>query len=414
MNTTFQQQLKHELLFSERKRVIILVCIFSIAIAIRVINYFAFNMEEGIMHIKAFSTVWLFPVAILTFELFSLLYINRRIRLKREGIPIGLQYMNVALEICLPSLIILYLARSYSEYNVLQSPVILIYFIFIILSTLRLNFLLSVFCGILSALSYVLFSVLLYGNFEPDDGARTGILLFSGIAAGLVARQIRSGINNSLKEAEKRHKVENLFGQQISAEVAEKMLESDGKIESRRMTVSVMFIDIRDFTVYTNTRSPEEIVEFQNAFLSIVIKVITKHGGIVNQILGDGCMVTFGAPVELINPSRQAIDAGLQLIDSIESAIRKGKLAPTRIGIGVHTGEVVTGNIGTAERKQYSITGSTVILASRIEQLNKELGSQMLISEETAGNIEPSIDKEYIGEKILKGWRQPVAIYRLA
>jgi len=415
MNFVFQQQLDRELLYSERRRTIILIVIFCTAMAFRWINMFLFTKDEQTVQIESFSTVWLFPTAIILFEVFSLVYINARIRTKGKRIPLVMQYLNTAFEICLPSLIILYVAGQHLFYNVLQSPVILIYFLFIILSTLRLNFGLSFFCGLLAAVSYSVFSIFLYGHFNTNDGGWTFLLLLSGIASGLVANQIRSGINNSLYEAERRHKVENLFGQQISIEVAEKMLENDGIIESRRMQVTVMFIDIRNFTHFAAGKSPEEIVQYQNAFFSIVINSVIKHDGIVNQILGDGCMVTFGAPLPLQNHSQKAVNAALEILHQLETAVGNGNINPTRIGIGIHTGEAVTGNIGTDIRQQYSITGNVVIMASRIEQLNKEFQSQLLVSEDVTRSIANFIPETNSYRDIsVKGFEKPVTIYKVA
>ena len=415
MKLTFQQQLNEELLRSERKRIIILIVIFSASIGLRLINQFFIKPDEETMRIESFSTIWLFPLVLILFESFSLLNINSRIKANKKRIPLALQYINAGIEICLPSLIILYVAKEYRFYNVLQSPAIFIYFIFIILSTLRLNFTLSFFCGLLASLSYVSFSYFLYDHFNTNDAARAFILLFSGIAAGLVARQIKHGINNSLHEAEKRHKVENLFGQQISSEIAEKMLETDGKIETKRMTVAVMFIDIRNFTKFAAGRSPEEIVHYQNAFFKIVINTVSKHNGIVHQFLGDGCMITFGAPLALKNPAANAVKASLDLLTQLELAASENKLLPTRIGVGIHTGEAVTGNIGTADRQQYSVTGNVVIMASRIEQLNKELQSQVLVSEEVADCIDnAAIKSELHGLVPIKGFDHPIPIYKLA
>lgn len=415
MKITFQQQLDNELLFSERKRIIILIVIFSAAVALRLINQVLIKPDEETLRLESFSTIWLFPLVIIIFETISLFYINRRIKTNRKRIPLHLQYINVAFEICFPSLIILYVAKEYTFYNVLQSPAIFIYFIFIILSTLRLNFMLSFFCGLIACLSYASFSFFLYGHFNTNDAARAFILLFSGVAAGLVAKQIKEGVNNSLHQAERRHKVENLFGQQISMEIAGKMLENDGKIESKRMHVSVMFIDIRNFTRFAAGRSPEEIVQYQNAFLSIVINTVTKFDGIVNQILGDGCMVTFGAPLPLQNHSQKAVQAALEILNQLESAVRTGSISPTKIGIGIHTGEAVTGNIGTETRQQYSITGSVVIIASRIEQLNKEFQSQILVSEDVIQSEgSNNFSKETYRNITLKGFEYPVNIYKVA
>jgi adenylate cyclase len=415
MNFVFQQQFDRELLHSERRRTIILVVIFSAAVAFRWVNLFLFSADEQLIVADSFSTAWLFPVAIILFELFSLAYINARIRTKGKRIPLVMQYLNTGIEICLPSLIILYVAGQNLFYNVLQSPVIVIYFLFIILSTLRLNFGLSFFCGLLAAVSYSVFSIILYHHFNTNDAGWIFLLLLCGVASGLVARQIRSGINNSLNEAGRRHKVENLFGQQISMEVAEKMLENDGIIVSKRMNVTVMFIDIRNFTRFAAGKSPEEIVHYQNAFFSIVINTVTKHDGIVNQILGDGCMVTFGAPLPLHNHSQKAVNAALEILEKLEAAVHNKNINPTRVGIGIHTGEAVTGNIGTDSRQQYSITGSVVIMASRIEQLNKEFQSQLLVSEEVTQSIANFIPETNSYKDIaVKGFEKPVTIYKVA
>jgi adenylate cyclase len=415
MRNNFQQQLDKELLFSERRRIVILIVLFAAAVCLRLINQFFFRADEAGFHFGSFSTVWLFPTVIILFESFSLIHINARIKANRKRIPLPLQYANATMEISLPSAIIIYIALEYTSYNVLQSPAVLIYFIFIILSTLRLNFLLSVFCGLLASLSYAAFSIFLYHRFTTDDAAPAFVLLFSGIAAGLVAKQIRKGINNSLQEAEKRHRVEGLFGQQISMEVAEKMLENDGRIESRRMNVSVMFIDIRDFTSFASGRSPEEVVKYQNAFFSIVINTVTKYDGIVNQILGDGCMVTFGAPLPTKNHSQKAVCSAIEILKQLQKAIKKGEITETRIGVGIHTGEAVTGNIGTSIRQQYSITGTVVIMASRIEQLNKEFHSQILVSEDVFRSIEQNnYDTQEYKNIPLKGFEKKVSIYKVA
>src|SRR5689334_22683984 len=171
MQATFKQQLDKELLFSERRRIIILIVIFSAAIAVRLINSIFLKPDEETLRLESFSTVWLFPVVIILFELISLVQINKRIRSRKKALKAWLQYANAGFEICLPSAIILYVAKEYTSYNVLQSPAVFIYFIFIILSTLRLNPALSVFCGLLAAFSCAGFSLGLYGHFNSNDAA---------------------------------------------------------------------------------------------------------------------------------------------------------------------------------------------------------------------------------------------------
>src|ERR1700754_3542384 len=147
---------------------------------------------------------------------------------------------------------------------------------------------------------------------------------------------------------------------------------------SKKIMATVMFIDIRNFTRYARTRGPEEIAHYQNAFFKIVIDVVMRYNGVVHQFLGDGCMVTFGTPIEVDNPSRNAVFAAVALLKELELAHEGGRLAQTRVGIGIHTGEIVKGAIGPSDRQQDFISGTVVILASRIEQMNKPFGTQIL------------------------------------
>lgn len=415
MQSTFQQRLNEQLILSERRRTVILIGIFVFGLGFRIIDLLFLQPYTDAKHITSFTALWLFPVAIIAFEVFSFLYIDKRIRSNRKQLPLIMQYVNTALEICLPTVVMVLVAVQYPTYDIIASPAFFIYFIFIVLSTLRLNFWLSAFCGLLASISCAVLSQVIRGHFDAADAGRAVIILLTGIAAGLVATRIKAGINNSLKEAEKRQKAENLFGQQISAEVAEKLLENDGMLESKRIHVAVMFIDIRNFSSFAAGKSPEDIVQYQNAFFTIVINTVSRFHGVVHQFLGDGCMVTFGAPLYLKNSPQHAVDAATALLKMLELAAANGELIPTRIGIGIHAGEVVTGNIGTTTRQQYSITGSTVILASRIEQLNKQFGSQLLVS----GDVICCIDLQRFhatsfGTVPLKGWHNPIPIYELS
>lgn len=415
MKVNFQQQLDHEFLHSERKRAMILIALFSAAFILRLITLFFIYADSNSPSIETFYGTLLFPVTIILFELCFLFYINTRIKARKKRVPKFLLYLNIIVEVSLPSVIILFIAKQFPSYDILQSPAVSIYFIFIILSTLRLNFVLSVFCGLLSAASYVSFSLFLYVHFDGNDAARTFILIFSGVAAGFIAKHIRAGIDTSLREIERRHKVEDLFGQQLSTEVVNTMLENNGQMKSKKMNVAIMFIDIRNFSFFAANSNPEEIVQYQNAFFSIVINTVAKHHGIIHQFLGDGCMITFGAPGILQNPSQHAVNAGIDLLENLDKAIRQNMLAATRIGIGIHTGEVVTGNIGTAHRQQYSITGNPVILASRIEQFNKQFDSRLLVSKDVIHSLKnESIAATFLGKLNVKGWLDPVPVYKLA
>jgi adenylate cyclase len=241
------------------------------------------------------------------------------------------------------------------------------------------------------------------------------IILLSGFAAAYVAYLIKGSITNSIRNLERQNQVINLFGQQVSKEIVDEMLNKQGSLESKLMKVCVLFIDIRDFSSYAEKHKPEEVVAYQNAFFKIIIETINKHHGVINQFLGDGCMITFGAPLILDNPCENAVLAGKEIIERIDGEVKEGILPYTRVGIGIHVGDAVTGNIGTEIRQQYTITGNVVILACRIEQLNKNFNSQLLITHEVKECINGlADDAEEIGAVPVKGREDEVFLYKLA
>jgi adenylate cyclase len=429
MNSFFHKQFDEEHLVSEKLRTTILACIFLFGtLYTGVVALFFRNQLSDELYRKASIRMFIFLLMLFIFELLSFLYIKRQIKRRLKGIPLVRQYLNATMEITAPGIIMLLMAGEVeTPVKILHSPVVYIYFIFIILSTLRLNYKISFFTGMLSCVEFLLLSIYMIkktehaNTIETVNGeyfvtvAKSMVLFLNGIAAAFVARQIRLSINRSLKAAEEGNKIVNLFGQQVSKEIVDEMLSVGGQVKSKMMKVCVMFIDIRNFTNYVSDKSPAEIVNYQNSFFSIIVKAVAKHNGIINQFLGDGCMVTFGAPVILDNPSQYAVSAALEIRAQLIKEISKGNIPLTKIGIGIHTGDAVTGNIGTVERQQYSITGNVVILAARIEQLNKEFQSQILVSEEVKKTVnKPDTKFESLGAIDLKGWHQPLNIYKIA
>jgi class 3 adenylate cyclase/Tfp pilus assembly protein PilF len=230
-------------------------------------------------------------------------------------------------------------------------------------------------------------------------------------------------------EVENRERVLNMFGQQVSQEILDELLaetsETTKTIDelftepsdttSKRKYVCVMFLDIRDFTVLVEKKDPEDIIAYQNAVFGFMIEIINKHHGVINQFLGDGYMATFGAPASWGNDCQNAVNASTEIVKKVNEKSESGEIPKTKIGVGLHAGNVVTGNVGTSLRKQYSITGNTVILASRIEQLNKKFNSQLLISEEVLHNIrQDEISPESLGSVEVKGREKPIHIYKLS
>ncbi|MDX2049468.1 MAG: adenylate/guanylate cyclase domain-containing protein, partial [Chitinophagaceae bacterium] len=327
-----------------------------------------------------------------------------------------------------PAFLLYFISASFTyNINELDTLTFYLYFILIILSTLRLNFFLSVWAGFVSAAGYVVLGLFILkdsgiaeriGSISPPRSLavinKGVVLLACGIVTGFISNQVGKSITRMVRAVEEEGKIFNLFSQQTSREVVDEILSSANKAESKLMNVCVMFLDIRNFTSMAGSKPASEILDYQNAFFSTVIEVVYKNKGIINQFLGDGCMVTFGAPQPLDNPSDAAVKSAYELKEAIGQKVKEGILPPTTIGIGMHAGEAVTGNIGNEQRQQYSITGSVVILASRIEQLNKEFATQILASKEVINNVVFTGNKpRLLGAFRLKGWDQMVDVYEL-
>ena len=146
----------------------------------------------------------------------------------------------------------------------------------------------------------------------------------------------------------------------------------------------------------------------------MLVEIVDRHGGIVNKFLGDGFLAIFGAPFESPDALAQGVDAAREMLAAV-SRNNEGNAWTLRIGIGLHFGEVVAGNIGSSRRKEYTVIGDTVNFAARLEALNKDFNSQFLISSVVRDSLgEACADAVSLGEVAVKGYEQPMAVWRLA
>jgi class 3 adenylate cyclase/putative methionine-R-sulfoxide reductase with GAF domain len=209
-------------------------------------------------------------------------------------------------------------------------------------------------------------------------------------------------------------KIETLFGQQVSEEIVKELITQKGDVHGKAYNVTIMFLDIRDFTRFADSRDPEELASFQNIVFGELIDIVRKQKGNTIQLLGDGILAVFGAPVESNTHVTDSVTAGYAIIEKVNELADKNVIPKIRLGIGLHCGKIIAGNIGNAYRKAYSLTGTTVIIASRIEQLNKAYNSEFLVSEDIYQEIKnPKHQIINHGEVELKGIKQAMGIYQL-
>jgi adenylate cyclase len=422
----FERRLAREILVAERFRATLLAVVPTVVMLAFLAISSAYPDTVTTLLQGKFDRlpVGLFLCAVAGFE-FHVLYATEKM-LRNGGRPSALRRYGYAfVETSLPTLVIFYYATFLGPVQALLMPSSFVYFLFILLSTLRLDFALSAFAGLVAAVEYAgvtLFWATLDTTVAepvlsslPQHLGKACILLVTGVAAGFVARRLRNSFTRALESHEERARILGVFGQHVSPQVVERLVMGEAEAKSELREVCVMFLDIRDFTAFAEKRSAEEVVAYLNAIFDASVEAVVKHHGIVNKFLGDGFMAVFGAPIAEGNPCADAVDAGLEVLERVEELQAQGRIAPTRIGLGLHAGPAVVGNIGATQRKEYTVIGDVVNLASRVEALNKELGSRMLVTEavwRAAGRDEASISSNPLLH--VRGREMPVRIFQLA
>jgi adenylate cyclase len=390
----FEEQLAREILGAERFRATILATIPSVALFALVIVRGAYpNVVISLLHGNFdLAPVGMFLMAVAGFEIVNLAWIRKMMQGERARASASRRYAQAFVETSLPTVAVLYYATIDGPVQALLMPSVFVYFVFILLSTLRLDFALSSFTGLVAAAEYAAITLLWASNDTrlaepsltsvPHHLGKALILLVSGVAAGFVALRLRRSFTRALESVGERQRILGVFGQHVSPEVVAQLVAGEAAIKSEVREVCVMFLDIRNFTAFSEERSPAEVVDYLNTLFESTIDAVVSRHGVVNKFLGDGFMAIFGAPVAVGNSSGAAVDAALDIVERVERLVAEGVLPPTKLGIGLHSGKAVVGNIGSAQRKEYTVIGDVVNVASRIEALNKELGCCVLVSDE--------------------------------
>jgi class 3 adenylate cyclase len=196
-----------------------------------------------------------------------------------------------------------------------------------------------------------------------------------------------AGFNTMLLGLREREALKDTFGRFVSQDVATAVLEGQVPLQGETREVSILFQDIRGFTTLSEQTSPAALLHLVNEFFTEMVAAVEAHGGTVKQFTGDGVMALFGAPVSHAEDPTRAVRSALDMLTRLEALnqrrTRRGDV-PLRIGVGIHTGLVVAGCIGPDKRVEYGVVGDAVNLASRVQDLTKQVGATILITEATA------------------------------
>src|SRR3954466_4700789 len=228
---------------------------------------------------------------------------------------------------------------------------------------------------------------------------------------------LKARIDSSLEKKRLRDQQKELVRRFATSEVAQDMQQSGFALGGKRVRGSVMFSDIRGFTALVESQSPEDTIELLNTYYTLMFDAINGRGGVINQMIGDGLMAIFGAPLPLADSCGSAVGAALDMIEMIElfnvERVAAHK-SPLRIGVGIATGEIVAGYTGTQQRATYTCIGDTVNLAARLEAHTKLAGRGILIDEATHRALGGGMPTEALGEVELKGKAAAVKIFAVA
>ena len=423
LSTVVYPEFEKEIARSEYQRTQLIIGIFLVAFVTINVNFFF--LSETVTAIYGGAQNYFFTVGwLILFILYevAVLRVIAYLLKKYQRVSETFRFIHTLIEISFPSMLMLYMVEMERQLTFIDSPIFLMYFLFIIISVLHLDFRLSFLTALLAAIQY---AVIIYYGFRldlqdnyfsllPENSfyLRCVVLVMSGLAAGYVAQQMQKRIYISFDLQRAKSDMEVLFGQQVSREVFSALIQEQGKAKKQEATV--LALDIRNFTAFAETHSPDEIMDFQNKIFGPIIDIINQHQGIVNQILGDGIMATFGTPVENPLHADMAFEAALRILKKVNELCEQGVIPETKLGMGLHTGDVITGNIGNESRKQYSISGSAVIIAFRVEQLNKQFQSELLITDAVKSRIAMGkIQLTSLGKQPMKGFGHEVEIYKV-
>ncbi len=234
------------------------------------------------------------------------------------------------------------------------------------------------------------------------------------IETHLNLRQLQKRLEEKNDELEKRNQLMNrVFGRILSNDVVKVLLTESGlKLGGERREITILTSDIRGFTARSNKLPPEKVIKLLNFYLTAMVKVVNEYQGTINDFIGDGLLVFFGAPIAHEDDPEKAIACAVAMqlaMDEVNMQIQLQGSAPLEIGIGINTGEVVVGNIGSETRLKYSAIGHGVNLAYRIESYS--IGGQILISESTFKKVSEQV--KIHSEKMIKtkGIQEEIKIY---
>jgi adenylate cyclase len=222
--------------------------------------------------------------------------------------------------------------------------------------------------------------------------------------------ELSQSFNTMVQGLDERERLREAFGAYVDPDLAERVLQEGPDFAGEEVAVTVLFLDIRDFTAFAEHAEPHEVVALLNSFWELVVPVLLRHGGHANKFIGDGLLGVFGAPQRLDDHGKRAVEAAREIVRLVRERYR-GEVG---VGVGVNSGPVVAGTVGGGGRVEFTVIGDAVNTASRVEAATRETGDDVLITEATRAALRPgAFDLIERAPVRLKGKSEPVRLWAL-
>lgn len=320
------------------------------------------------------------------------------------------KYVTTSLDVGLLTATVLLTAQ-------VNTPLIAGYYLIIAFSSARFSWAIAAYSGLLSMVTY--FSMAQFFFVFAHNDTTTLIhslaMICTATTVGFATRRKDSLIKNIANARHERQKVKDILVKYVSDSVAEKVIsrgKSDDLLQEGSMDVTVLMSDIRGFTSLSEKMKPEEVVQLLNEYFSTMVNVIFDYEGTLDKFMGDGLFVLFGAPVQENNHVTKAVNAAMKMQQELETFNQESPEWPDlEMGIGLSTGEVIVGEIGSQERKEYTAIGREVNIAERLESLAKP--GEILVSGNINYLIESEVKTEELEKVNLDGFNESPTAHRI-
>jgi class 3 adenylate cyclase len=228
--------------------------------------------------------------------------------------------------------------------------------------------------------------------------------------------ELGTALDEMVAGLQERDRVKEIFGRYVTTQISEEVLKGEVALGGQRRRVTILLSDIRNFTTMSERMAPEEVVSFLNDYFSEMVDAVFEHGGVLDKFIGDGMLAVFGSLDEKPDHARRAVRAALRmkvLLAKLNGERAVAGRPPIGIGIGIHTDDVIVGNIGSRRRLEYTVIGDGVNTCSRVEALNKEFATTILITEATHAEAGEEFECRLMPETALRGKTKALRVYEV-